>query len=111
MVSPAAYAPKKSMKQTMPVPSFSRDSASTRVEKRLLVFNSCSRATTATGSVALIKAPNISANAHVHDSKPGMKVATPIMRVPVSSMQMMSPGAANRVALANVFLKMCRLSS
>ena len=45
----------------MPVPSFNMDSASTNVEKRLLVPSSFKRATTATGSVALIKAPNMRA--------------------------------------------------
>ena len=107
----AAYTPKKSIKQTIPVPSLSSDSASTSVEKRLLVFNSCSSATTATGSVALIKAPNIRANAHVQFSYPGIVSPITTISTPVSIMQITRPGAASRVAFAKVFLNMCIFSS
>ena len=103
----AVYAPKKSMKQMMPEPSLSSDSASTKVEKRLLVLSSCNKATTATGSVALMSAPNISAKDQFHCSYPGTIAPMPTSRRPVSPMHRTSPGTASSVALASVLRKTC----
>ena len=99
------------MKHTMPVPSLSKDSPSTKVENRLLVPSSCNKATTATGSVALMRAPNMRANGHVHEAYSGTNRLMPIMRAAVSSIQTTNPGTASRVELANVFLKMCMFIS
>ena len=103
--------PKKSMKRTIPVPSLSRDSASTRVENRLLVLSSLSRATTATGSVALISAPNIRAKVQLHPENSGTKWPMPIIIAATSPIDRITPGTARIVELTNIFLNVCRSSS
>ena len=99
------------MKSTMPVPSLRRDSASTSVEKRLLVLSSFSRATTATGSVALISAPNIRAYCQVQPEKSGMTRVSAITRRATVPIERQTPGTAIMVELAKVFRKVCRSSS
>ena len=54
----------KSMKNTIAVPSFIKDSPSTRVLNLTLAPNSFNKATTATGSVALKTHPRVKASYH-----------------------------------------------
>ena len=75
------------MNSTMAVPSFKMDSPSMRVESRLLAPNSRRMATTATGSVALITAPNISAMGQVHCPRPISSTLTPMSSAAVSPME------------------------
>ena len=92
----------------MPVPSFRRDSASTRVENRLLVLSSFRRATTATGSVALISAPNIRAKVQFHPENSGTSQEMPIIIAATMNIEPITPGTARSDAFTKVLRKVWR---
>ena len=88
-------------KITIAVPSFNKDSPSTKVLNLTLAPNSFSKATTATGSVALNIAPNIKASDHFKKSYIKMYLTTnPVIKVLIKT-----PGTANKITCNNSCLK------
>ena len=74
----------------------------------LLAPSSFNSATTATGSVALITAPNISAIFHSQLNKPIFVTFNNIAKPPLNIKAKIIPGTARITELVTVFLKVCK---
>jgi len=99
--------PNMVMKKTIAVPSLSIDSLSVMVDSRLLAPTSFRIATTATGSVALIMAPNRKASSVVHSFSPIPIDLMSNKANAVITIATIIPGTASIIALTNDFLNVC----
>ena len=96
----------KSMKKTMAVPSFSKDSPSTNKLKCTLAPNYFSKATTATGSVADKTHPRVSASFQLRSSSPYPSISLKMKAIMIAPHK--TPGPASKRILTNDFLKTCQ---
>ncbi|MBE0385691.1 monovalent cation:H+ antiporter, CPA1 family [Pseudoalteromonas luteoviolacea DSM 6061] len=92
---------KNNEKNTIAVPSFSSDSPSISVSNLLRELTSFKRATTATGSVALMSAPNIKHIAQLHCQESGV-IAN--ISSAVSQIASIRPGTASNAICVNIRL-------
>ena len=102
---------KNTIKITIAVPSFNRDSLSMRVLSFLPPPNSFRIETTATGSVAHITEPNIKEIYHDQFPKPIPAYLIPIAKEALIKIATKIPGTAIKKAFQKDFLKVCTSKS
>ena len=96
----------KSMKKTIAVPSFSKDSPSTNKLKCTLAPNYLSKATTATGSVADKTHPRVNASYQLRSSSPYPSISLKMKAIINAPHK--TPGPASKRMLTSDFLKTCQ---
>ena len=97
---------RKSKKNTIDVPSFSKDSPSTNKLKWTLAPSSFNKATTATGSVAESTHPKAKASYQERSSYPYPRIALKMKEMMNAPHR--TPGPAKRMILKSDFLKTCQ---